>query len=396
MTERLYYSHPVIKETPARVVSCCERDGAFYAVLDRTIIFPEGGGQPADRGTLGDANVLDAHEKGGEVVHTLDRAVEPGREYTLRLDCARRADHSEQHTGEHILSGLAHKLFGAHNVGFHMAADYCTIDLDRYFDEDELALLEAEANAAVRCSLPVTEVHTDEAGLASLTIRKKSEAAVGDIRIVYIGGGEIDSCTCCGTHCASTGEVGYIRITDSQKYKGGVRIWFSCGGRAVREANALSRSMTELARSYSTSRAELPAAVRKQSEEHALLKRELKARTLSLCDAIAADEAGELAVVCREGFSANDVKMLTERLVEKGAKAALALGVKDGATSYRALRAEGEKAPMNELIKAVNALLCGKGGGSPAFAQGSAPKAISEEELSSLRSFAEKWYQGNR
>ncbi|MBO6061536.1 MAG: alanyl-tRNA editing protein, partial [Clostridia bacterium] len=304
MTERLYYSHPVITEITARVVSCEEKDGAFYAVLERTIIFPEGGGQPADRGTLGEANVLDAHEKAGEVVHTLDRAVEPGREYTLRLDSARRADHSEQHTGEHILSGLAHKLFGAHNVGFHMAADYCTIDLDRFFDEDELALLEAEANAAVRRSLPVTEVHTDEAGLASLTIRKKSEAAVGDIRIVYIGGGEIDSCTCCGTHCASTGEVGYIRITDSQKYKGGVRIWFSCGGRAVREANALSRSMTELARSYSTSREELPAVIEKQINELAALKAELKQKSALLTERTAkallegAPRAGDTPVIC--------------------------------------------------------------------------------------------------
>lgn len=395
MTERLYHIKPVIAECRARVVSCEERDGRFFAVLDRTIIFPEGGGQPADNGTLGEAHILDAHEKAGEVVHTLDRAVEPGREYTLTLDLPRRMDHSRQHTGEHILSGLAHKLFGAHNVGFHMAEDYCTIDLDRAFDEEELARLEACANEAVMQNLPVTEIHTDEAGLAELTIRKKSDAAVGDIRVVYIGGGDVDSCTCCGTHCASTGEVGYIRIADSQKYKGGVRLWFSCGERAVREANALTRSMTALARGYSTSREELPAVLRKQSDELASLKRELKARTQALCDMLAQREAKPLSIVRAEGFSANDVKMLTESLVAFGARAALAIGVKDGSTYYRALRADGEKAPMNELIKAVNGLLCGKGGGSPAFAQGSAPKPVTDEELASLRSFAEKWYNGN-
>lgn len=390
MTERLYYIHPIIASCEAEVVSCEKRGGGYAAVLDRTIIFPEGGGQPADRGTVGDAAIIDAREEHGEVVHIIDRELAPGSRVKVELDLARRLDHSEQHTGEHVLSGLAWKLFGTRNVGFHMAEDYCTIDLDKFLGADELALLEEEANRAVRRDLPVTEIHTDEAGLAALSLRKKSDAAVGDIRIVYIAGGEVDSCTCCGTHCASTGEVGFIRIADSQKYKGGTRLWFSCGGRAVKEANALTRELTELARSYSTSRGELPGVLRAQSGELSLTKRELKARTAALCSALA-EGTGRLAVKTQAGFSMEDVKLFTEALVEKGADIALVFGEKDGRVSYRALRREGVKAPMNELIKAVNGLVLGKGGGSPAFAQGSTAERVTEEMLETLRKLVRQW-----
>ena len=214
MTEKLFYEHPVIASCEAQVLSCEEKNGSFEVVLDRTVIFPEGGGQPADRGTIGGVPVTDAHERGGEVFHICTAPVPVGARVTVALDTERRLDHSARHTGEHMLSGLAYKLFGAHNVGFHMAEDYATIDLDVFLDNEALSRLEEEANRAVRRDLPVTEVHTDHEGLASYTIRKKADIVSDDIRIVFIGGGEIDSCTCCGTHCASTGEVGYIRIAE--------------------------------------------------------------------------------------------------------------------------------------------------------------------------------------
>ena len=390
MTEKLCYLSPMPVSCEAKVLSCNERDGRFFAVLDRTVIFPEGGGQPADRGEIAGARILDAQELEGEVVHELDRPIEAGSAVTVTLDVPRRLDHSEQHTGEHILSGLAAKLFGAKNVGFHMAEDYCTIDLDRVFTDDELYCLEREANAAVRADLPVTAVLTDEEGLSRMTIRKKSDAAKGEIRVVFIGGGEVDSCTCCGTHCASTGEVGFIRISDHQKYKGGTRLWFSCGGRAVREAAELTRAFSAMAKSYSTSREELPAAVRKQSDELAAAKRELKARTKALCELIAASVKEPAPVLYAEGFSANDVKMLTECLVDAGARAALVFGAEGAVTNYRALRAKDEKLPMNELVQAVNALTGGKGGGSPAFAQGATGAKVTPEMLEIMRDYIAK------
>jgi alanyl-tRNA synthetase len=396
MTEQLCYIQPILTSCEATVLSCGEKNGRFHITLDRTVIFPEGGGQLCDRGTVGNAEILDAQEKSGDVIHICDRPLPVGSRVTVALDLPRRLDHTEQHTGEHILSGLAFKLYGARNVGFHMAEDYCTIDLDTYLDEDALAELEAEANDAVRQNLPVTEEHMDHAKLESITIRKKADIKSDDIRVVWIGAGDVDSCTCCGTHCARTGEVGYIRIVDSQKYKGGVRLWFSCGGRAVREANGLNRSLTALARSYSTSREELPAAIRKQSDELSSAKRDLKARTQTLCDMMAEANREALAITLVEGFTANDVKTLSESLIAKNAQAALVFGACGGTTYYRAARREGVKAPMNELIKAVNGLVGGKGGGSPAFAQGSTAEKVGAELLETLRGFANKWFEGNK
>ena len=378
----------------AKVLSCEEKDGKYRVILDRTVIFPEGGGQPSDRGFIGDSEVFEAVEDGAEIVHICKEPLEVGRTYTVSFDIPRRLDHSEQHTGEHILSGTAFRLFGAKNVGFHMAEDYCTLDLDKFLDRDALALLESEANAAVRRNVPVTAEVMDRERFDKITIRKKSDVKADDIRVVFIGGGEVDSCTCCGTHCASSGEVGYIRVADSQKYKGGTRIRFSCGGRAVREANAIACEVTELARSYSTSREELPAAVRKQSDELASAKRELKARTQALCAMIAEANTDEAAVLVMDGFAANDIKLLTDALLAKNAHAALVFGTVGATVCYRAARRDGEKLPMNELVQAVNGLLNGKGGGSPAFAQGSASSPVTAEIVESIRSYIEKRRSG--
>ena len=390
MTEKLFHISPMLLSCEAEVLSCEEADGKYRVVLDKTVIFPEGGGQPSDRGFIGDSEVYEAVEDGADAVHICGSPLEVGRTYTVTFDVPRRLDHSEQHTGEHILSGTAWRLFGAKNVGFHMAEDYCTLDLDRFLGADELSLLESEANAAVRRNVPVTAEVMDRETFDRVSIRKKSEVKSDEIRVVYIGGGEVDSCTCCGTHCAFSGEVGYIRICDSQKYKGGTRIWFSCGGRAVREANALSREVTELARSYSTSREELPAAVRKQSEELAAAKRELKSRTQELCSRIADANTDEAAVLVMEGFSANDVKLLTDALIAKNAAVALVFGTSGGTVFYRAARRDGEALPMNELIQAVNCLLNGKGGGSPAFAQGSASARVTAEILDIVKDHIKK------
>lgn len=394
MTERLWYVSPMLLSCVSEVTSCVEKDGKYLVTLDRTVIFPAGGGQPSDTGSIGEAKVFEAREDGDEVIHVTDRPLPVGSRHTVTFDVPRRLDHSEQHTGEHILSGTAHRLFGAKNVGFHMAEDYSTLDLDLFLDADALSLLEREANAAVRRNVPVTGEIMDRAKFDSVTLRKKSFVTSDEIRVVFIGGGEVDSCTCCGTHTASTGEVGLIRISDSQRYKGGTRIWFSCGGRAVNEAIAVSRELKDLAKSFSTSEAELPAAVRKQSDELGAVKRELKSRTLALCRILAGNNSSPAPVMRMDGFSADDVKTLTECLVASGAKLALVFGRKDGRTHYRALRADGGTLPMNELIKAVNALVGGKGGGSPAFAQGSSENDVSEEMLETLGNYVAKWSRG--
>lgn len=192
MTELLYYSTPIITECGATVLSCekDERSGAYKIILDRTMIYPEGGGQPADRGSIvfrpdnsaaeQTVRISDAHTENGSVVHFCDAEIPVGTIVRVILDVDTRLDHAQQHTGEHIVSGLANKLFGAVNVGFHMAADYCTIDFDIPLEQAQLEELERAANAAVRANLSVhTEVTTPE-DASTRTLRKKSDKAVGN------------------------------------------------------------------------------------------------------------------------------------------------------------------------------------------------------------------------
>lgn len=391
MTEKLYYQTPVLYECDSTVLSCNEQDGCFRVLLDKTVIFPEGGGQPADRGFIGGAVVRGAEEINGEIWHLCDSALDVGAEYKVRFIPGVRRDHTEQHTGEHILSGIASSLFGAKNVGFHMAEDYCTIDFDIYLSEEELTVLEREANLIVRLDLPVRADNVDAEQLKDLVLRKKSDVKSNDVRIIYIDDGRVDSCTCCGTHFDSTGKVGAIKITDSQKYKGGTRLWFACGGRAVNAAADMQKNMTAIARSFSTSREELASAVYKQGEELAAAKRECKEKA-RLIASLMADKLGhDGAVVVNEpALGAYDVRLLCEALVSKHRCAAIVFGSAGEGCCYSTARAEGLSVHAGEICKAVNAAVNGKGGGNAAFANGSGKNAAAGEICAMLENYLSK------
>lgn len=404
MTEILYYEYPLITECSAEVVSCAEKDGRFAVVLTRSPIFPEGGGQLADGGTIftdkKSAKILDCQTESGETVHYLDAPFEVGERVSVRLDLEKRLDHAEQHTGEHILSGLASKLFSAKNVGFHMAEDYCTIDLDIPLEREQLEALEIEANKAVRANLSIHTEITDGDDASSRTLRKRAEKAVGEVRIVYIDHGKVDSCTCCGTHLHTTGMVGSIRITDAQHYKGGTRLFFACGNRAARLSIEEHAAMSELARKYSTSRENLASAVYKQMDELIALKSELRQKSALLAAKTAEElmKAAETKGGARlvfgifESLGANDLKLICEEVsklaeTEKSAFAALVFSASNEGTDYRMACSAGFKLSMKELCAAVNAALCGKGGGSPVFAQGRSERRLDEGTAESLKRY---------
>lgn len=404
MTEILYYEYPTVTECSAEVVSCTEKDGRFAVVLTRSPIFPEGGGQLADGGSIfidkKCAKIIDCQTVDGEQVHFTDAPFEAGERVSVRLDLERRLDHAEQHTGEHILSGLASKLFSAKNVGFHMAEDYCTIDLDIPLEKEQLDALELEANKAVRANLSIHTEITDGDDAAKRELRKRAEKAVGEVRIVYIDHGKVDSCTCCGTHLHTTGMVGAIRITDAQHYKGGTRLFFACGNRAARMSIGEHTAMSELARKYSTSRENLASAVYKQMDELIALKAELKAKSKLLAQKYAC-ELAEKAEICGgariifhsfDALDANDLKLILDDLAqsaedEKTAFAALVFSVSDGGTDYRMACSNGFKLSMKEVCTAVNAALNGKGGGSPVFAQGKSERRLDEGTADALKRY---------
>ena len=230
MTRKLYYEDCNLTEFTARVTACEEAKGGFRVTLDATAFYPEGGGQPWDLGTLGEANVLEVWEEGEEVIHLCDRPLHVGETVTGVIDWNRRFDLMQQHTGEHILSGVIHAKYGYHNVGFHMGADVITIDFDGLIPTEDLKELEDTVNAAIWQDLAVKCWYPSPEELPQVGYRTK-KALPWPVRIVEVPG--YDKCACCGVHTATTGQVGLVKIFSSMKFHGGSRLEMACGKRAM-------------------------------------------------------------------------------------------------------------------------------------------------------------------
>ena len=228
-TTRLFDQDAYLGEFEATVErSVCE-GGMYRVLLDQTAFFPEGGGQPADEGTLDGIFVTDVQEIDGEIWHTVEAPLEPGKTVVGKLDFEKRFSNMQNHCGEHIVSGIVHRIYGFNNVGFHMGSDVITVDFDGVLTEEQLYDVEQEANEAVLRNVPVTISYPSKEELETMDYRSKKEIE-GQVRIVTIEG--YDSCACCGTHVAKTGEIRLIKILSAQKNKGGVRVTMLSGEKA--------------------------------------------------------------------------------------------------------------------------------------------------------------------
>jgi len=233
MTQRLFDADTYRFCFTAVVTSCEETTEGRYAVcLDGTCFFPEAGGQGADRGTLAGLPVLDVQESGDEIIHTLPEPLAVGAAVNGQVDGKRRFRRMQQHTGEHILSGLAHRFFGCENVGFHLGNDEVTMDFDRPLTDADMEKLEEAANRCVWENHPVRAWYPTPDELSAMTYRSKKELT-GAVRIVEIEG--VDKCACCAPHVASTGEVGAVSVLSYARYKGGMRLFIACGEDAYRD-----------------------------------------------------------------------------------------------------------------------------------------------------------------
>mgnify|MGYP002459488775 CR=1 FL=1 len=227
--EKLYEENPFLTRFTARVRSCAQGRRGWDVILDQTAFYPEGGGQPYDLGVLGGVQVLEVHEREGHVVHTCSAPLEVGSAVEGQIDWARRFDLMQHHSGEHIVSGLAHAMYGCDNMGFHMGADVITIDLSVELTQDQVRELEAAANRYIWEDRPVQITYPSPEELAHLEYRSK-KAIEGQVRIVSFPGA--DCCACCGTHVRRAGEVGLIKVLSCQKFREGVRMEILCGQRA--------------------------------------------------------------------------------------------------------------------------------------------------------------------
>lgn len=234
MTERLYDKDSFLKEFTATVLDSYEKADGYFTVLDKTVFFPEGGGQPSDVGFLDDARVYDVQINEGVIYHYTTKQFQKGQTVTGRIDFERRFDFMQQHSAEHIVSGIAHSLYGCENVGFHLSEDIVTLDFDKFLTDDKLFQIEELANrrvyenAAFNCYYP--EVET----LKTLSYRSKKELE-GAVRIVEIE--NTDVCACCAPHVKNAGQIGIIKLLDREKLRGGIRIELKAGKRALADYN---------------------------------------------------------------------------------------------------------------------------------------------------------------
>ena len=369
MTEMLYYADSHLSVFTAQVLACEQTKKGFAVTLDRTAFFPEGGGQSADTGTLGNARVLDAQERGGEIVHFCDAPLPVGESVEGRLDFEQRLRRMQNHSGEHIVSGLVHGRFGFDNVGFHMGADCMTIDFSGELSPDELTEIELKANETVRADLPVRAWVRGEAELAALDYRSKKELS-GDVRIVEIPG--VDRCACCAPHVSRTGEIGVVKILDSQRHRGGVRLSVVCGMDAVDHYRAAWQSVTGVSQLLSAKRGEIAGAVRRVLEEQQRMKERCDALSSALIARIAAGCApteGNL-VLFDELLDEIAQRELVNLLAEKcGGFAAVFCG--SDAAGWRYIIGS-RTLDLRAAARRINAAIDGRGGGRPEMITGRA------------------------
>ncbi len=256
MTERLYEQNPYLQEFEATVLS--NADG--YVVLDKTAFYPEGGGQEAEGGFIGDDEVMDVIIKEDIIYHKVDSNVKAGDIIRGTINFKKRYDHMQQHTGEHILSGVIENKFGYTNVGFHIGPDGMRVDYSGYLTNEELIAVEKEANEVIRKNIAIYQGYPDQEDPRLKGFRFKKELH-GDIRIVDIMG--VDCCACCGTHMKSTSEVGIIKIVSHAKYKNGVRLNVLCGDRALTYYNYMLNQSDKISQMISTNVLDLEQGVKK-------------------------------------------------------------------------------------------------------------------------------------
>lgn len=319
MTEKLFYQDGYMKEFDAKVLSCEKTEKGYQVVLDRTGFFPEGGGQYADPGWLGGAEVLDAQEKDGIICHLVTEPLAVGAAVHGKLDWDTRFERMQQHTGEHIVSGIVHGRFGYENVGFHLGSDYCTMDFNGPITKEELKEIELEANRAVFQNLKVGITYPSKEELASMEYRSKIEIE-GQVRIVTVPG--YDVCACCAPHLASTGEIGLIKLVNMINYKGGERITMLCGFRALADYEIKDGNTKMISALLSAKEYEVADAVTHLKEETV----NLKGKIASLEQKLLAYRAAEIPVeddvvtVFDAGLSGNAPRELMNLLLDKGAK----------------------------------------------------------------------------
>lgn len=374
-TGRLYYENVYIKEFDAKVLKCREGENGYEIILDESAFYPEGGGQPCDTGSLGEAEVKDVQEKDGELIHYTDKALEEGDTVHGKINWERRFDLMQQHSGEHMVSGLVHEKYGYNNVGFHMGSDVITIDFSGVLNEEQLQEIEDRVNEKIWENTLVQITYPSESELENIPYRSKKELT-GQVRIVEFP--ETDICACCGTHVAHTGEIGAVKFLSVVKFRQGVRVEMISGKRVIDYFSKIAKENSKVSVLLSAKPQETSKAVERLQEENFRLKGKIFDMEAEIFKAEAEKWAGAGSVlIFKKNMESDSVRKLTDAVMQTCCGCCAVFSDNgDGTYKY----AMGEKdGNLREFTKEMNQVLNGRGGGKPFFVQGSV--SSSEEEI---------------
>lgn len=369
MTVKLYENDSYLCDFEASVVSCTGSEPVFYVELDQTSFFPEGGGQLADRGQINSANVLDVQIKNGVVLHKVDSGFAVGERICGHVDRDVRFQRMQNHSGEHILSGIINAKYGYSNVGFRMGEAVTTLDVNGVLSDGDIEWIEEEANKAIWQNPKIYVEYPSPQELKNLKYRSKTDL-VENVRIVHVTG--YDSCACCAPHVSSAGEIGIIKILNFYPNKGGTRIEILCGKDALCDYRLIHRYNAEIMRILSAKREEVVSSVKKTSElltasrfENKQLKGKLVYLTLEV-EMIKEN----LFAFCAENSSYDELKYCLSQLqVQNEDHAMYALFSSDGNDGFLYI-AGSLKSDVRPFVALINSEFNGKGGGKPGYAQG--------------------------
>jgi alanyl-tRNA synthetase len=390
MVLRLYYDSPTLLAFDATVRACEPAGDGYRVALDRTAFYPTSGGQPYDTGTLGDARVLDVVDEDDDVVHLVDRAVSVGSAVAGTVDWPRRFDHMQQHSGQHVLSAAYDRLFGVRTESFHLGASSSTIDLHREVTPAEVQAAEDEANRIVWENRPVAIRFVTAAEAATLPLRKEP-VRTGSLRLIDIQ--DFDLSACGGTHVARTGAVGIIATGGWEKLRGGTRVEFLCGARALTRFREWRDALSAATRHLSVTPAELAAAIERLQGDARTQQRTLRA----LQEQVAVHEAralvaraertgaGFTVVEALDGWDAAALKTLAVAAAVEEPAAAIALFNRTTPAVAVVTRGAASSVDAAAVLKAMIARFGGRGGGKPEIAQGGGLAGDTESILAEAR-----------
>ena len=366
-TRKLYYEDVYRKEFTATVLECTEGKKGYQVVLDATAFYPEGGGQPSDTGFLGEARVSEVHEKDGEIIHYTDKPFKVGEQVEGRIDWDHRFDLMQQHSGEHMVSGIVHEKYGYDNVGFHMGSDVITIDFNGLISEEEMAEIEQKVNRKIWEDTAVEITYPAPEELEKIPYRSKKELT-GQVRIVSFPGTDI--CACCGTHVTHTGEIGIVKLLSVEKFRDGVRMEMISGKRVLDYLNMVNEQNHQISVKLSAKIDSTADAVQRLQDENAKMRINVARLEEDMFQEEARKWEGAGSVLLfKEGLEADAVRKLTDAVMNtcEGCCAVFSRN-EDGSYKYAIGETGGD---LRQFTKDMNAALHGRGGGKPFFVQGS-------------------------